>query len=97
MTKVQIVWSRAASDELDAYYSYLLVRNVSVADVEVERICRVVESLAAGEFDGPTFQLKTGEHVQSWPVPPLRIFYRREEGAFLVVHVHDQRRPPIVR
>jgi plasmid stabilization system protein ParE len=56
----------------------------------------VITSLAEGEFDGPEQELRrTGERVRSWPVPPFRIYYRREPDEFVVLRVYHSARRPI--
>jgi plasmid stabilization system protein ParE len=62
-----------------------------------ERVFRVVHRLARGEFDGPEQQLRSGQVIRSWPVYPLRIYYRRTTDTFQVLRVYHQARRPIAK
>ena len=62
-----------------------------------DRLFRIIERLAAGEFEGPEAILTTGEIVRSWPVRPFRIYYERTGNELLVVRVYHQARPPIAK
>jgi hypothetical protein len=41
--------------------------------------------------------LGSGELVQTWAVPPVRIYYQCHADALWVVRIHHQARPPITR
>jgi plasmid stabilization system protein ParE len=69
-----IRWSKQAAGELDAALDFLLERNPDAASDLAARILDVVDAVASGRFAGPAVTLLTGERVQSWPVPPLRLF-----------------------
>jgi plasmid stabilization system protein ParE len=71
--------------------------NPSAAAHLADRLLSRIERLAAGDFEGVELALTTGEHVRSWPVPPYRIYYRREPDRLLVVRVYHQAREPIAR
>ncbi len=71
--------------------------NPSAAAHLADRLFSRIERLAAGDFEGAELALTTGERVRSWPVPPYRVYYRRDPDRFLVVRVYHQAREPIVR
>jgi plasmid stabilization system protein ParE len=92
-----ILLSDVARADLREQLDYLDERNPTAAAELLEKLYILLAKLDARAFDGPTEQLKTGERVQSWPLPPLRIYYQRDGEVLYVVHVHHQRRRPIVR
>ncbi len=55
----------------------------------------LVDRLADGELHGPAQNLRSGEVVHSWPVPPCRLYYRRDETTLHIVRLYHQRRRPI--
>lgn len=75
--------------------SYLAERNPLAAQRLASRVFAALDRLAASECEGPEFQLATGEVVRSWPVPPLRIFYRRGADSLWVLRIYDVRREPL--
>jgi plasmid stabilization system protein ParE len=94
---LKVVWAPEAADEFDATIAYLAERNPKAARKLAERVLTVVDRLAIEPLEGRAHTLRTGEVVRGWPVPPLRIYYRRAEGALHVLRVYDQRREPIER
>jgi plasmid stabilization system protein ParE len=95
---VKITLSPEAADDWSAAIAYLLERNPSAAAKMADRIHSVMVRLAAGEFDGPEHQLRRGgARVRSWPVPPFRLYYRRDPDAFVVLRVYHSARRPIGR
>ena len=58
-------------------------------------IAQRVERLARREFEGPVMTLKSGRRVRSWPSPPFRILYTRDEDVLVVLRVYHQARPPL--
>jgi plasmid stabilization system protein ParE len=86
----------ALADILDAL-TYLNERNPTAAASLDGEIVRCVEHLATGDFDGPVSRLRSGSIVQSWPVPPFRIYYQRRPNELLIVRVYHQTRRPITR
>jgi hypothetical protein len=57
----------------------------------------IIDRLTAGDFDGPEQTLRTGDVVRSWPVPPLRLYYRRRDDALWILRIYHQARRPIAR
>lgn len=58
---------------------------------------RVVEQLAAGDFEGPEQRLRSGRLVRSWPVPPLRVYYQRRADELVVLRVYHHARRPLTK
>ncbi len=56
-----------------------------------------VARLADGRFDGPTSTLRSGSIVQSWPIPPFRVYYQRHPDELLIVRMYHQARRPLTR
>ena len=76
---------------------YLAERNKTAANELGRRIFAILDKLARGDFEGPQETLRSGELVRSWPVPPLRIYYRRRGDGLRIVRLYHQAQPPIVR
>lgn len=57
----------------------------------------MIDELAAGGLDGPEQELLSGQRVRSWPVPPVRVYYRRTGDLLEVVRIYHQARRPIVK
>ena len=95
---MKIEFAPEAVDDLAGAIEYLQARSPRAAAATAEIVFGAIDKLAAGEFEGPERRLRsTGERVRSWPVPPYRIYYRREPEAFFVLRVHHGRRDPISR
>jgi plasmid stabilization system protein ParE len=86
----------AIADILDAI-TYLFERNPAAAASLDAEITVCVERLANREFDGPFSRLRSGAVVQSWAVPPFRIYYQRHPDELLIVRVYHEARRPITR
>jgi plasmid stabilization system protein ParE len=81
---VNVTFAPEALEDLSAAIAFLSERNLSAAVRLSDRIFAVIDRLAEGEFDGPEQQPRlSGERVRSWPVPPFRIYYRREPDKFV--------------
>lgn len=92
-----ILFAPGAEEDFAALIEYLDERNSTAAAELGQRIFSVIDKLAERHFDGPETTLATGERVQSWAVPPVRIYYQRHADALWVVRIYHQARPPIVR
>ena len=86
-----------AEEDFAALVGYLAERNPTTAAALGRRIFSVIDKLAERRFDGPETVLESGEVVQSWAVPPVRIYYRRHLDALWVVRIYHQARSPITR
>jgi plasmid stabilization system protein ParE len=70
---VKIAFAPEAIDDLAAAVESLQARNPEAAAALAERVFRTIDSLAAGEFEGPeTVLRRTGERVWSWPWSVLK-------------------------
>ncbi len=92
-----IRWAPEAADDLASAVQFVRARNPRAARRLGEGILQLVEQLGRGDLDGPLVTLRTGEQVQSWPLPPYRVYYRREQETLTVLRVFHQARLPIVR
>lgn len=88
-------YSEAAVSDLEAALEHVRTFNSLAATQLAERVLSAVESLAAGEFEGPEQVLASGERVRSWPVRPLRLYYQRTNEALHVVRIYHQSRRPL--
>jgi plasmid stabilization system protein ParE len=86
----------AIADILDAI-SYLTDRSPTAATNLDSAISVCIGRLAHGEFDGTASRLRSGALVQSWPIPPFRIYYQRRPAELLILRVYHQAREPIER
>ena len=94
---MKVTYTEEAIADIVEAIAYLNERNPTAAanlDAEIERC---IERLADREFDGPVSRLRSGAVVQSWAVPPFRIYYQRHSDKLLVVRVYHQTRRPITR
>jgi len=94
---LRIAFAPKAERDLETALDFIARRSpIDAADL-FERVRALVQRLADREFEGPAQQLRTGEHVRSWPLPPYRIYYRRSEDLLEIVRVYHLARRPIVR
>ena len=91
-----IYFAPKAEADFAAIIGYLAERNPIAAEELGDRIFAVIDKLARDEFDGPEQTLVSGEVVRSWPVPPLRVYYRRQPSALWVLRIYHQAQRPIV-
>jgi plasmid stabilization system protein ParE len=92
---VTILFAPQAEADFLGAVTYLADRNPLAAQRLAKRVFAAVDRLASAECEGPEIQLATGEVVRSWPVPPLRIFYRRGADSLWVLRIYDMRREPL--
>jgi plasmid stabilization system protein ParE len=94
---VKVVYTQAAVGDLVDAYEYLIGRDDIVAAQQVDAaIARVVERLARREFEGPLVTLRSGAQARSWPAPPFRVVYTRDEDVLVILRVYHQARQPLV-
>lgn len=86
-----------ATRDLRATVEYIAQRNPVAAQALSDRVLRVVEQLAAGDFEGPEQRLRSGRLVRSWPVPPLRVYYQRRAHELVVLRVYHHARRPLTK
>lgn len=94
---MNISFSPEAEADFASVVGYLAERNRVAATELGRRIFAMIDKLARRDFEGPEQTLLTGEVVRSWPVPPVRIYYRRRADALWIVRLYHQAREPIVR
>ena len=94
---MKLVFSEEAITDIEAIVRFIAHRDEDAAERLGVRVLRAIDALAAGEYEGPEQKMERGEIVRSWPVPPVRVYYRRRQDAFFVVRVYHQARIPITR
>ena len=95
---MKIAFAPEAVEDLTVVVEYLAERNPRAAAATADAVFAVVDKLAVGEFDGPERELRSSaDRVRSWPLPPYRIFYRRESETLTVLRIHHSARRPISR
>ena len=92
---MRIVVASEARDDLAAAGAYIAKDNPAAAARLLDRIREIVTLLAEGGLDGPRSEFHSGLEVRSWPVPPFRIFYRREADQLHVLRIYHQSRRPL--
>ena len=88
-------FSAEAIGDLEAIVRYIAARNPTAASKLADRVFDAIAHLEASEFEGPLHRLASGEELRSWPVRPLRIFYKRVPDALLILRVRHQARRPL--
>jgi len=94
---LRIVYSPQAIEDIESYVTYVAGSNPDAAARLARRVLQTVDQLASRAFEGPEQQLLRGERVRSWPIYPLRIYYRRDADTLSVLRIYHQARRPIVR
>ncbi|HET7506435.1 MAG TPA: type II toxin-antitoxin system RelE/ParE family toxin [Kofleriaceae bacterium] len=94
---MKIFFSPEAEDDFAGAVSFLAIRNPAAAAELGRRVFGIIDRLARRELEGPEQTLQTGELVRAWPVPPVRVYYRRHDDALWILRVYHQARPPITR
>ena len=92
---MRIVITPRAFDDIAAAAGYVAQDNPAAAGRLVDRVFEIIDLLAEGRLDGPLTTLRSGVEVRSWPVQPLRIFYRREAGELIILRIYHQSRRPL--
>ena len=95
---MKVVLAPEAVDDLAAAIEYLNQRSPQAATTMADSVFRVIDRLAAHEFEGPECELRrTRERVRSWPARPFRIYYQREGDSLIVLRIYHSSRRPITR
>jgi len=92
-----IVIAPKAQEDLRVAYAYVYRDNPKAADQLLARITEIVGSLAAGLMKGKEVRLNNDRVVNTWPIPPYRIYYRIRGAEFQVVRIYHQARQSIER
>lgn len=94
---MSVVYAPEAIEDLVAIADHIAKDSPPAASRFADRVMDMVEDLARGGLDGPEQELISGGTVRSWPVPPVRVYYRRTQGGLQVLRIYHQARRPIVR
>ena len=94
---MMVLFAPEAEEDFTAVIGYLAERNPTAAAELGRRIFSIIDKLAERQFDGPETVLETGEIVQTWAVPPVRIYYQRHVDVIWIVRIYHQSRPSIAR
>lgn len=92
---MKVVFTEEVEHDLQEAVAYLLERNAGAATNLVDKVFDLAQRLADNMFDGPWEVLSDGRRVQSWPLPPYRMFYQRTEHALIVLRLYHQRQRPL--
>jgi len=93
---VKVVYTQEAVRDLVDAYEYLIGRGELQAAQRIDTtVERLVERLARHEFEGPLTMLRSGARVRSWPAPPFRVVYTRDEDVLVILRVYHQARRPL--
>ena len=90
-----VVFSPQAQADLSEAYKYIRSDNPKAADNVLAHIVEVIGLLATEAMEGRSVVLRDGRQVQTWPVPPYRIYYRKNRGRFEVLRIYHQARRPL--
>lgn len=86
---MRIELSDEAAADLAEAEAFIASDSPRAATAFRERVRSLLERLATREFEGPT-TLITGIAVQSWALPPYRIYYLRLSEGLFVVRIYHQ-------
>ena len=92
---MRIVITPRAFDDIAAAAGYVAQDNPAAAGRLVDRVFEIIDLLAEGGLDGPLTTLRSGVEVRSWPVQPLRIYYRRQADELIILRIYHQSRRPL--
>ena len=93
---MKVVYTQEAVHDLVDAYEYLIGRGELQAAQRIDtKVERLVERLARHEFEGPLTMLRSGAWVRSWPAPPFRVVYTRDEDVLVILRVYHQARRPL--
>lgn len=93
---MKVVYTQEAVRDLVDAYEHLIGRGDRHAAEQIDAaIARMIERLARREFEGPLMTLPSGAQGRSWPLPPFRIVYTRDEDVLVILRVYHQARRPL--
>jgi len=92
---MQLIVSPQARDDLREAYRFVAASNPEAADRLLARIIDAIGFLASGSIQGRRTHLRDGREVETWPVPPYRLYYRKTETALEVIRIYHQSRRPL--
>ena len=94
---MRVVFAPEVGQDLNSAVDFLADRSPTAAAQLLAGVRSLVQRLANADFEGPQQQLRSGEKVRSWPLPPYRLYYQRTSEALRVVRTYHQARRPIAR
>ncbi len=94
---MRVIFAPEAEQDLNSAVAFLADRGSAAAAQLVAGVRSLVEHLANADFEGSQQQLRSGETVRSWPLPPYRLYYQRSSEALRIVRIYHQARRPIAR
>ena len=94
---MRVVLAPLAASDLEEAYRYLSQTGGLGADRLLLRVSETLGLLSSGLDIGRWVTLRDGRRVQSWPMPPYRIFYRLTGEELQVVRIYHQARRPLER
>jgi plasmid stabilization system protein ParE len=83
--------------ELEAWIEHIRKDNSAAAAAFAAKVFTTIQMLANKDFEGAESVLRTGQRVRSWPIPPMRIYYQRQDDELRVLRIYHQARRPIAR
>jgi plasmid stabilization system protein ParE len=94
---VRVVFAPEAEQDLNSAVDFLADHSPPAAVQLLAGVRSLVQRLLNADFEGPQQQLRSGETVRSWPLPPYRLYYQRTSEALRIVRIYHQARRPITR
>ena len=88
-----LIWTAPALDDVDEIAASIALDKPAAAASFVQRVLTAVERLREFPDSGRRLPELRGTRYREMIVPPIRIVYRREGGAILIVHVFRGERP----
>jgi plasmid stabilization system protein ParE len=86
-----------ARDDLKEAFEYIHKDNPQAANRVLAHLVEMFGFLASGAVTGREVVLRDGRRVNTWPVPPYRIYYRKNVDRLEIIRVYHQARRPIER
>lgn len=84
----RLIWTEPALADLEAVAEYVAIHNPAAASAFVRRVFAHVGQLAAFPDSGSRpAELDLDTRYRQIIEPPVRIFYRHDQGIVLVLHV----------
>lgn len=93
-----IRFTRLAERDAEARFDWLLERNLAAALTFRNDLAALLTRLESGELVGPWVRVEGLKRpVRTWPLLPLRVYYRPVSDGIVVVRVYHGARKPIAR
>ena len=82
------MYSPRAIADLRTFLARVAADDPGAVTPAAQRIFQAVGRLTGRTAVGPIHRLRSGVCVRSWPVPPLRIYYRRTRDTLPVLRIY---------